>query len=116
MSFPASRPLVYAPKIRELTIWLWRSSRGLRLQSMLNALIGVLSVTLDFAFIHATKWTIDIATDKAIGSLRLAAYALIAIMVSKIMLGFARKWVGALLGVRSQNILQQRLFKHLLRS
>lgn len=116
MSFPASRPLVYAPKIRELAIWLWRSSRGLRLQSMLNALIGVLSVSLDFAFIYATKWTIDIATDKAIGSLRLAAYALIAIMVSKIMLGFARKWVGALLGVRSQNILQQRLFTHLLRS
>lgn len=116
MSFSASRPSAFVPKIRELAIWLWRSSRGLRLQSMLNALIGVLTVTLDFAFIYATKWTIDIATDKAVGSLRLAAYALVAIMVSKILLGFARKWVGALLGVRSQNILQQRLFSHLLRS
>lgn len=75
-----------------------------------------MSVILDFAFIYATKWTIDIATDKAEGSLRSAAYALIAIMVSKILLGFARKWVSALLGVRSQNILQQRLFSHLLRS
>lgn len=116
MPSSASRTKPLAPKIRELAIWLWRSSRGLRLQSVLNALIGVLSVTLDFAFIYATKWTIDIATDKAEGSLRMAAYALVAIMVSKIMLGFARKWVGALLGVRSQNILQQRLFSHLLRS
>lgn len=102
--------------IRDLTRWLWRSSRGLRLQAMLNALIGILSVTLDFAFIYATKWTIDIATNRAEGSLRMAAYALVAIMVSKIMLGFARKWVSALLGVRSQNILQQRLFTHLLQS
>lgn len=102
--------------IRDLFRWLWRSSRGLRLQALLNALIGILSVTLDFAFIYATKWTIDIATNRAEGSLRIAAYALVVIMVSKILLGFARKWVSALLGVRSLNILQQRLFSHLLKS
>ena len=83
---------------------------------MLNAFIGILSVTLDFAFIYATKWTIDIATNRAEGSLRIAAYTLAGIMISKIMLGFARKWVGALLGVRSLNILQKRLFAHLLQS
>jgi len=97
-------------------VWLWRSSRGLRLQAVLNAVIGILSVCLDFAFIYATKWTIDIATDRAEGSLRMAAYMLVTIMVTKILLGFARKWVSALLGVRSQNILQQRLFAHLLQS
>ena len=102
--------------IRDLTSGLWRSSRGLRLQAALNALIGIMSVTLDFAFIYATKWTIDIATNRAEGSLRVAAYTLAGIMLSKILLGFARKWVGALLGVRSQNILQKRLFTHLLRS
>lgn len=101
---------------RKIVAWLWRSSRGLRLQATLNAIIGILSVTLDFAFIYATKWTIDIATNRAEGSLRVAAYALASIMISKIMLGFARKWVGALLGVRSQNILQKRLFSHLLQS
>ena len=102
--------------IRDLSSWLWRSSRGLRLQATLNACIGILSVTLDFAFIYATKWTIDIATNRAEGSLRVAAYVLASIMVSKIMLGFARKWVGALRGVRSLNILQKRLFAHLLQS
>ena len=102
--------------IRELAIWFWQSSRGLRLQAVLNAFIGIVSVVLDFAFIYATKWTIDIATNRAEGSLRMAAYALVAIMLSKITLGFARKWVSALLGVRSQNILQQRIFAHLLQS
>ena len=103
-------------KSRELFGWMWRASKGLRLQSVLNAFIGILSVILDFAFIYATKWTIDIATNRAEGSLRVAAYALAAIMLSKILLGFARKWVSALLGVRSQNILQKRLFVHLLKS
>lgn len=103
-------------KSRELLGWMWRASKGLRLQSVLNALIGILSVILDFAFIYATKWTIDIATNRAEGSLRVGAYALAAIMLSKILLGFARKWVSALLGVRSQNILQKRLFVHLLKS
>lgn len=102
--------------IRELAIWFWQSSRGLRLQAVLNAFIGILSVVLDFAFIYVTKWTIDIATNRAEGSLRMAAYALVAIMLSKIALGFTRKWVSVLLGVRSQNILQQRIFAHLLQS
>lgn len=102
--------------LREIASWLWRSSRGLRLQAVINAVIGILSVCLDFAFIYATKWTIDIATNRAEGSLRIAAYALVAIMVSKILLGFARKWVSALLGVRSLNIVQQRIFAHLLQS
>lgn len=103
-------------ELKATASWLWRSSRGLRLQAVINAIIGILSVCLDFAFIYATKWTIDIATSRAEGSLRMAAYALVAIMVSKILLGFSRKWVSALLGVRSLNILQQRLFAHLLKS
>lgn len=102
--------------LRELVAWLWRSSRGLRLQTTLNAIIGILTVILDFAFIYATKWTIDIATDRAEGTLQAAAYTLVAIMVSRILLAFSRRWVSALLGVRSLNILQQRLFAHLLQS
>ena len=102
--------------IRDLSRWLWRSSRGLRLQSVLNACIGILTVCLDFAFIYATKWTIDIATGRVEGSLNRAAYLLVAIMLTKILLSFSRKWVSALLGVRSLNILQRRLFTHLLQS
>lgn len=102
--------------ICDFSFWLWRSSRGLRLQAVLNAFIGILSVFLDFVFIYVTKWTIDIATGRMEGNLQTATYALIAVMASKILLSFANKWVSALLGVRSQNILQQRLFTHLLHS
>lgn len=105
-----------ARRLPAIGLWLWRTSRGLRLQAVLNAIIGILSVCLDFVFIYATKWTIDIATARVEGNLRTAAYALIAVMSGKILLAFARKWVSALLGVRSQNVLQQRLFTHLLHS
>ena len=104
------------PANRKIAVWLWHSSRSLRLQAVLNVLIGILTVILDFTFIYVTKWTIDIATNRAGGSLSVAAYALVAIMTGRILLGFSRRWVSALLGVRSQNILQQRTFTHLLES
>lgn len=96
--------------------WFWNTSRGLRLQSCINAVLGIIHVGLDFAFIAATKLSIDIATSRSESSLKLAAALLIGIMLSQILMGFTRKWVAAILGVRSQNMLQLRLFDHLMQS
>lgn len=96
--------------------WFWNTSRGLRLQSCINAVLGIIHVGLDFAFIAATKLSIDIATGRSQSSLKLAAALLIGIMLSQILMGFTRKWVAAILGVRSQNMLQLRLFDHLMQS
>lgn len=96
--------------------WFWNTSRGLRLQSCINAVLGIIHVGLDFAFIAATKLSIDIATERSSSSLTLAAALLIGIMLSQILMGFTRKWIAAILGVRSQNMLQLRLFSHLMQS
>lgn len=96
--------------------WFWHTSRGLRLQSCINAVLGIIHVGLDFAFIAATKLAIDIATGRSQSSLNIAAALLIGIMLSQILMGFTRKWVAAILGVRSQNMLQLRLFSHLMQS
>lgn len=96
--------------------WFWNTSRGLRLQSCINAVLGIIHVGLDFAFIAATKLAIDIATGRSQSSLNIAAALLIGIMLSQILMGFTRKWVAAILGVRSQNMLQLRLFNHLMQS
>ena len=58
---------------RRLLQWLWGILRHHRLQAGLNTLLGCLTVCLDFAFIWATKWAIDIATHKADAPLALAA-------------------------------------------
>lgn len=95
--------------------WFWQISKNLRLQTTLNAIIGIISVGLDFAFIWTTKLCIDIATGRITDvSLRSASVVLIAIMVGNICIGFARRWISALLGVRSQNLMQLRLFRRLL--
>ena len=86
------------------------------MQSCINAVLGIIHVGLDFAFIAATKLAIDIATGRSQSSLNLAAALLIGIMLSQILMGFTRKWVAAILGVRSQNMLQLRLFSHLMQS
>lgn len=100
----------------KLLRWLWQTSKGLRLQATLNALIGIALVLLDFAFIYSTKWAIDIATGKIQSNLNLAAAALIAIIATRIVLTFSSRWVSAILGVRSQNKLQLRIFSHLMHS
>lgn len=86
------------------------------MQAVLNALTGVVGVALDFSFIYASKWAIDIATGRATAPLLWAALLLLLLLVLQVSLGYARRWIAAILGVRSQNILQMRLFKHLMDS
>ena len=94
---------------------MWQTSKGLRLQSALNALTSIVAVGLDFAFIAATKLAIDIATGRYQGlTLRWAACFLVAIMVCRLLLSFGSRWIAAILGVRSQNLMQLRLFRHIM--
>ena len=95
--------------------WFWQISKNLRLQTILNAIIGIVSVCLDFAFIWATKLCIDIATNRITDvPLRGGAALLVAIMVTQICINFSRRWIAALLGVRAQNRMQLQLFRRLL--
>lgn len=103
-------------KKSEVLRWMWSTSRGLRFQAMLNALISVTLVGLDFAFISATKWAVDIATGKVEGELRWAAAALIGVVVCRLLISFSSRWIAAILGVRSQNRLQSRIFAHIMHS
>lgn len=97
-----------------LATWLWRISRSLRLQACINACLGCLSVALDFAFIWATKMAIDIATNRLDRSLTTAAVLLVSLIAAQIALGLTSRWIRALLGVKAQNRMQQRIFARLL--
>lgn len=96
--------------------WFVRTSRGIRLRSIVNTLTGVIGVGLDFAFIWATKRCIDTATHQTEGSLTESALLLGAVMASIIALGFARNWLAAILGVQSTNKIQRRMFETVLGS
>ncbi|MCD8317393.1 MAG: ABC transporter ATP-binding protein/permease [Paraprevotella sp.] len=96
--------------------WLWNILRRHRLQVGLNTGLGCLSVGLDFLFIVATKWAIDLATHKASGSLFLAAVSLTGILLCQIGINFASRWIKAILGIKAQNHMQQFYFDRLLHS
>ncbi len=97
--------------------WFWNVAKDLRLQTFLNAIIGIITVGLDFSFIWATKLCIDIATGKVPDvPLRNGAMLLIAILVGQMIISFSRRWIAALLGVKAQNQMQLKLFRQLLAS
>ena len=112
----AFRPSDTAYSTRQLLRWLWGILRRHRLQAGLNTLLGCSTVLLDFLFIGATKWVIDIATHKASGELHTAAALLVGILLSQLCIGFASRWVKALLGVKAQNHMQRFYFDRLLHS
>lgn len=122
---------------RAILLWFLQIFRSVKLQSTINALSGVIRVGLDFAFIWATKQVIDVATGVAHASpsylsfhlstfslqiplrpatLMQAGILLVSIMALQLALGYAGRWIAALLGVDAQNRMQRRIFAHLLRS
>ena len=72
--------------------WFAQKARRHLLQATLNAVIGVSSVALDFAFIWATKRCIDIATGHSDQSLRVASAFLIGITLILAPLDWCNTW------------------------
>ena len=103
-------------QIKHLFAWFWRTSRGIRMKSVVNIILGLLVVALDFAFIWATKMTIDTATGQDEHPLWIGCALLVGIGLVNISISFARQWSSALLGVKSQNLMQLRAFARLMHS
>lgn len=82
----------------------------------MNIVLGLTVVALDFAFIWATKLTIDTATGQDRHPLWLGCALLVGIGLLNISISFARQWSSALLGVKSQNLMQLRAFARLMHS
>lgn len=96
--------------------WFWHTSRGIRMKSIVNVILGLLVVGMDFAFIWATKMTIDTATGQDDRPLWVGCALLVGIGLVNIGISFVRRWTSAILGVKSQNLMQLRAFSRLMHS
>lgn len=95
--------------------WYGTSWKGFRRQALLNTALGLLLVGADLAFVGATKLAIDAATGARDDSMLPLWLGLLAgIAVVQLGLGYASKWIQAVLGAKAVNSMQQRLFTHLL--
>lgn len=100
----------------EILKWLWQAWRGNRLQAILNALVGLLSVVVSLSQVWAVKHAIDVASGVASGNV----YWSVALMGGLILCDFALNicgiWISNLLGIKAQNKMQQRMLDRILRS
>ena len=105
-----------AQQIGRFAKWFWYTSQGIRLKSVLNMLLGLGVVAMDLAFIWATKMTIDTATGQGSQPLWFGCSMLIGIGLINIGIAFGRSWTSALLGLKSQNLMQLKSFARLMHS
>lgn len=100
---------------RKILTWLLGYWREHRFQALLNTSIGIFAVVLNLSFVAATKLTIDISTGVShVLDLWQSLSILVVIMLAQILLALGNRWVKAVLGVKAQNRMQERVFSRLL--
>lgn len=98
----------------EIFRWLWRAWRGNRLQAVLNAVIGLLSVVVSLASVWAVQHAIDVASHAVEGNIFAAVGLMGGLILCDFALNISSIWVQNLLGIKAQNRMQQRILDRLL--
>ncbi|MCH5175989.1 MAG: ABC transporter ATP-binding protein [Prevotellaceae bacterium] len=99
----------------QIAAWLWKHHKRCRLQAMLNMAIGLLQVVLGLLGVDTIRSLTDIATHSKDGSIVWGAILLALILLIELLLHIASTWIGAVLGVKTQNITQRHFFNRLLK-
>lgn len=109
-------PASSAYTTRDIMRWLWKVWRGNRLQTILNASMGMATVVVSLAQVWAVKRAIDVASGSVEGSI----YWAVALMGGLVLIDFAINissvWIRNVLGVKAQNRMQQYMLDRILRS
>ena len=101
---------------REIMRWLWVIWKGNRLQAILNASIGIISVVVSLLAVWAIQNAIDIASHVKPGSIYLAVGLMGLLVLANFGLNISGVWIRNILGIKAQNRMQQRMLDRILRS
>lgn len=96
--------------------WLWNVAKGNRLQTTLNAVIGILDVTISLLTVYAMRHAIDVAAHDVEGDLIWAIGFIGIITIADFSLIVSSIWVRSILGIKAQNRMQQRMIERVIRS
>ena len=96
--------------------WLWVIWKGNRLQAILNASIGIISVVVSLLAVWAIQNAIDIAAHAKQGSIYLAVGLMGLLVLANFALNISGVWIRNILGIKAQNRMQQRMLDRILRS
>lgn len=96
--------------------WLWRASRGNRLQAGINAGLGLADVAVSLAQVWAVKHAVDVASHVVSGSLYWAVAYMGILILCSFAISISGVWVRNILGVKAQNRMQQQMLNRILHS
>ena len=96
--------------------WLWRAWQGNRLQAVLNALLGLVSVGVSLSQVWAVQHAIDVASHAVEGNLYWAVALMGGLVLCDFAVGISGVWVRNILGIKAQNRMQQKMLDRILRS
>lgn len=100
---------------KEILAWLWRHHKRCRLQALLNVLIGLAMVGLGLLSVDTIRSLTDIATHAKEGSIIWTAVLLACVFLLEMCMHIASTWISAVLGVKTQNLMQQFFFRQLIK-
>ena len=102
--------------IRDYINWLWVASEGLRGRILRQAVVGVVHVAVSLMYVWTCKQLVDIATSRIEGNIYLFIVAMIACIITQILLStyVSRQEVESELDMK--NRLRHRLFSHMMDS
>lgn len=101
--------------LKKLLAWLWKNSKGARLQAVLNTLTGITDVVCQLLWVLACKHAIDIATGECNGSLAITGTVIGGLMLAEIGTRACSRWINAVIGVGVRNKMRLGIFARLLR-
>lgn len=101
---------------RDIMRWLWKVWRGNRLQTILNASMGMATVVVSLAQVWAVKRAIDVASGSVEGSICWAVALMGGLVLIDFAINISSVWIRNVLGVKAQNRMQQYMLDRILRS
>lgn len=101
---------------RDIMRWLWKVWRGNRLQTILNASMGMATVVVSLAQVWAVKRAIDVASGSVEGSIYWAVALMGGLVLIDFVINISSVWIRNVLGVKAQNRMQQYMLDRILRS
>jgi len=101
---------------RHILKWLWSHHAPCRSRAVINMSIGLAQVGISLAFVEAMRQLTDIAVHNISGSLAIALAVIIALYIIDLILSITYTWTSAILGVKVQNMMQQKFFARILNS
>lgn len=100
----------------EILRWLWHAWRGNRLQAVINASIGLLTVVVSLSEVWAVQHAIDVAAGNVDGDIYWSVGLMGGLILCDFGLNVSSIWVRNILGIRAQNRMQQQMLDRILRS